>query len=153
MAYRRAEISAVCGRYKHGCRPSTLLTRLVSALLISSFFRKRNGSNEGVVSRTPVKFRNNCNLPTRHSKSQFQRCFQQGQQRWTCCVNVEGGDFEGDKDQYQVSAYILLLTEFGNFWICLFIFFWEYHYRMHSNLKYARPRLCSVHRSLVTCCM
>jgi hypothetical protein len=32
-------------------------------------------------------------------KSQFQRCFQQWQKRWTRCINSEGKYFEGDSNE------------------------------------------------------
>jgi hypothetical protein len=32
-------------------------------------------------------------------KSQFQRCFQQWQKRWTRCINSEGEYFEGDSNE------------------------------------------------------
>jgi hypothetical protein len=32
-------------------------------------------------------------------KSQFQRCFQQWQKRWTRCINSEGEHFEGDNNE------------------------------------------------------
>jgi phage terminase large subunit-like protein len=41
-------------------------------------------------------------------KSQFQRCFQQWQKRWTRCINSEGEYLEGDKNGQQVSEYFVI---------------------------------------------
>jgi hypothetical protein len=59
-----------------------LITRLVWPLPICSFFRERNRNNESVVSRTPLKFRNDWYPPTRPSKVSSGGAFNSGSNAW-----------------------------------------------------------------------